>query len=269
MWLHASCSLEFSIPVPTPFLLMLRPRSGWQQWVASEHYVLSPNVPVMEFTDMFGNLCQRLVAASGYFTVHTSVDIETAEAYDTAPGAPFVEVQQLPDETLPYLYPSRYCESDRFTEMARSITAGRAAGYDQCAAIVEYIRHTVRYAPGMGQQIISASELNQAGFGVCRDMAHLGIACCRALSIPARMVVGYLESLEPMDLHAWFEAYVGGRWYTFDPTQNDLWGGRIAIAFGRDAADVAIYTQFGDPVELLYMSVNVERMVSPPFDSAF
>lgn len=264
MLLHASCSLSFNIPVPTPFLLMLRPQSGWQQWVSREEYVLSPGVPVVEFTDPFGNLCQRLVAPSGYFTVHTSVDIETSDTYDTAFGAPFVEVQQLPEETLPFLYPSRYCESDRFTEMARSIVVGEAAGYDQCAAIVEYIRQTVQYTPGMGQQIISATELNAIRSGVCRDMAHLGIACCRALSIPARMVVGYLETLVPMDLHSWFEAYVGGRWYTFDPTQPDLSGGRIAIAFGRDAADVAIYTQFGDPVELLNMDVHVERMSELP-----
>jgi len=263
MWLRASCFLAFKIPVPTPFLLMLRPRSGWQQWIAREEYVLSPSVPAVEFTDMYGNLCQRLVAPAGDFSVRTSVDIETADASDAAPGAPFVEVQQLPDETLPFLYPSRYCESDRFTEMAASITAGRAAGYDQCDSIVDYIRDTIQYAPGDGQQIISASELNQKGLGVCRDMAHLGIACCRALSIPARMVVGYLEGLEPMDLHAWFEAYVGNRWYTFDPTQTNLQGGRVAIAFGRDAADVAIYTQFGDPVALTDMQVQVERRPEP------
>lgn len=264
MWLHASCFLEFNIPVPTPFLLMLRPRSGWQQWVAREQYVFLPSTSAVEFTDGFGNLCQRLVAPAGHFSVRTSVDIETADASDTAPGAPFVEVQQLPDETLPFLYPSRYCESDRFTDMAASLVGGWAAGYDQCTAIVDYIRNTVRYAPGTGQQIISATELNGLGHGVCRDMAHLGIACCRALSIPARMVVGYLETLEPMDLHAWFEAYIGNRWYTFDPTQNDLQGGRIAIAFGRDAADVAIYTQFGNPVGLINMHVTVERMAGAP-----
>ena len=264
MWLHASCLLEFNTLVATPFLLMLRPRSGWQQWVAREQYVLSPSASAVEFTDSFGNLCQRLVAPAGYFSVSTSVDIETADSSDTAPGAPFVEVQNLPDETLPLLYPSRYCESDRFTDMANALVAGRMAGYDQCTAIVDYIRSTVRYAPGTGQQIISAAELNELGHGVCRDMAHLGIACCRALSIPARMVVGYLETLEPMDLHAWFEAYVGNRWYTFDPTQQSLHGGRIAIAFGRDAADVAIYTQFGNPVELLNMRVTVERMAGAP-----
>ena len=260
MWLTASCFLEFQIPVPTPFLLMLRPRSGLQQWIAREEYVLSPSVPAVEFTDSFGNLCQRLVAPAGYFSVRTSVDIETAKASDTAPGAHFIEVQQLPDETLPFLYPSRYCESDRFTQMAASLVSDRAPGYDQCTAIVDYIRSTIRYTPGAGQRIISASELNESRNGVCRDMAHLGIACCRALSIPARMVVGYLETREPMDLHAWFEAYVGNRWYTFDPTQVSLQGGRVAIAFGRDAADVAIYTQFGDPVELLSMNVKVAQM---------
>jgi len=263
MWLKAACFLEFQIPVPTPFLLMLRPRSGRQQWIAREEYVLSPNVPAFEFTDSFGNLCQRLVAMAGHFLVRTSVDVETADASDIAPGAPFVEVQDLPDETLPFLRPSRYCESDRFSEMAASLGAGRAAGYDQCDAIVNYIRNSIQYTPGLGQQIISATEVNQQGHGVCRDVAHLGIACCRALSIPARMVVGYLETLQPMDLHAWFEAYVGNRWYTFDPIQTDLRGGRVAIAYGRDAADVAIYTQFGDPVDLVNMGVSVERMAKP------
>lgn len=265
MWLHASCILEFNIPVPTPFILMLRPRSGWQQWVGREQYVLSPSVPAVEFTDPFGNLCQRLVAPQGAFSIHTTFDIDAADYSDTAPGACFVEVQQLPDETLPFLLPSRYCESDRFTELASSIVAGRMPGYDQCSAIVDYIRQTIAYAPGSGQQIISACEVNTLSQAVCRDMAHLGIACCRALSIPARMVVGYLEALDPMDLHAWFEAYVGGRWYTFDPTQPTLQGGRVAIAYGRDAADVAIYTQFGDPVTLLSMQVNIKRMSSPPF----
>lgn len=265
MWLNASCVLEFQSSVPTPFLLMLRPRSGWQHWIAREEYILSPSVPAVEFTDSFGNLCQRLVAPAGHFSVSTSVDIETTEASDTAPGALFIELQHLRDEVLPFLYPSRYCESDRFTEMAASVATGRAAGYDQRHATVDYIRYSIRYTPGTGQQIISVSEVNQLGHGVCRDMAKLGIACCRALSIPARMVVGYLETLEPMDLHAWFEAYVGNRWYTFDPTQSDLNGGRIEIAFGRDAADVAIYTQFGNPVELLNMNVQIQQIHGPGY----
>ncbi|MDA1014868.1 MAG: transglutaminase family protein [Planctomycetota bacterium] len=263
MWIHATCFLDFHIPIATPFLFMLRPRSGRQQWVGREEYVLTPSVPAFEFTDPFGNLCQRLIAPPGRFSVRTSLDIECAEASDEARGTHFVEVQQLPDETLPFLLPSRYCESDRFGRMAASIVAGRAPGYDQCTAIVDYIRQTTRYAPGAGQDIVSACEVNEKTEAVCRDMAHLGIACCRALSIPARMVVGYLENLQPMDLHAWFEAYVGGRWYTFDPTRDDLQGARVAIAYGRDAADVAIYTQFGDPVDLVGMIVTVDRMETP------
>jgi len=263
MWIRATCFLEFHNPVATPFLFMLRPRSGWQQWVAREEYVLIPAVSAVEFTDPFGNLCQRLMAPPGRFSVHTSVDIECSDASDEAPGAHFVEVQQLPDDTLPFLLPSRYCESDRLSQTAASIVSGRVSGYDQCTAIVNYIRQRIRYTPGAGQDIVSACEVNGRTEAVCRDMAHLGIACCRALSIPARMVVGYLENLQPMDLHAWFEAYVGGRWYTFDPTQDNLQGGRAAIAYGRDAADVAIYTQFGDPVELLGINVTVDRLETP------
>jgi transglutaminase-like putative cysteine protease len=265
MWLHASCALEFDIPQATPFLLMLRPRSGRQQWIGREQYVLSPSVRAVEFTDPFGNLCQRLVAPTGRFSIHTSVDIDVSQASDTAAGAHFVEVASLPDDTLPFLLPSRYCESERFSEMAATLTSHCAAGYDQCSAIVDYIRQALRYTPGEGQQIISACEVADRSQAVCRDMAHLGIALCRALSIPARMVVGYLETLVPMDLHAWFEVYVGDRWYTLDPTQDSLQGGRVAIAYGRDAADVAIYTQFGDPVELLRMAVTVERMPTAPW----
>lgn len=264
MWMRASCFLDFNSLVATPFIFMLRPRSGWQQWIGREQYLLSPaGVSAVEFTDPFGNLCQRLVAPAGRFSISTSFDVEIAEASDIAPGAPFVEVQELPEETLPFLLPSRFCESDRCTQLAASIVAGRLAGYDQCSAIADYVRQTIEYAPGAGQLIVSACEVNQKSQAVCRDMAHLGIACCRALSIPARMVVGYLENLQPMDMHAWFEAYVGGRWYTFDPTQSDMQGGRIAVAYGRDAADVAIYTQFGNLVELLQLNVTMARIDAP------
>ena len=107
MWVHASCFLEFNPEVATPFLLMLRPRSGMQQWIAREQYTLVPSVPAVEFTDPFGNLCQRLVAPAGPFSIHTSTDIEAADEADSAPGAPFIEVQQLPAETLPFLLASQ------------------------------------------------------------------------------------------------------------------------------------------------------------------
>lgn len=264
MWLHAATELEFEARVATPFIFMLRPRSGWQQWVGREQYVLSPSVPAVEFTDPYGNLCQRMVAPPGHFAIRAAADVECADGVDEAPGAPFVEVQALPDEVLPYLLPSRYCESDRFSNMAQELVQGCLPGYDQCRAISNYISNTIRYTPGSSPVARSASEVNGVSDAVCRDVAHLGIALTRALSIPVRMVVGYLESLEPMDLHAWYEVFVGGRWYAFDPTREDLSGGRIAIAYGRDAADVAVYTQFGDPVALLSMEVAVTRLAGPP-----
>ena len=175
-----------------------------------------------------------------------------------------MEVQSLPEDVLPFLLPSRYCESDCFYQMANELTAGYLPGWDQVGAIVDYVAGAVRFTPGSGAALRSAREVNQSREGVCRDLTHLSIALTRALSIPARMVVGYLETLNPMDLHAWFEAFVGGRWYTFDPTQADLDGCRVAIAYGRDAADVAIFTQFGDPVPLTMMEVRVQRMSAPP-----
>jgi transglutaminase-like putative cysteine protease len=260
MWLRTSCVLRFEITVPTPFVLMLRPRSGAQQWIAREEYMLTPSVPVFEFTDGYGNLCQRLTASTGMFEVATSAEVMTSDEVDEAGGAAFVEIQDLPDAALSYLLPSRYCESDRFHQMATAITVGQRPGYDQVAAIVSWLRHNVNFEPGSSDVPVSAAEVNSRRVGVCRDLAHLGIALCRSLSIPARLVVGYLHQLAPMDLHAWFEAYVGGRWYTFDATQPKLSGGYVSVGYGRDAADVAVYSQFGPAVYPTAQTVKVERL---------
>jgi transglutaminase-like putative cysteine protease len=258
MWLNTSCNLVFEITVPTPFVLMLRPRSGAQQWIASEQYRLRPSVPVFEFTDVYGNLCQRLIAPVGVFEVHTAAEVMISDTVDRAPGAPFVDVQCLPDPILCYLLPSRYCESDRFGQMANEITVGQYPGYDQVAAIETWLRGAIRYEPSNSDIHVSAIEVNARQWGVCRDLSHVGIALCRSLSIPARMVVGYLYGLQPMDLHAWFEAYVGGRWYSFDATQANTTGGYVAIGYGRDAADVAVYNQFGPALFPAGQRVSVE-----------
>lgn len=262
MKLLISCDIAFDISVPTPFVLMLRPRSGANQWIAKEEYLIDPQVPIFEFTDGYGNLCQRLIAPPGQFAIHTASEVSTSDTVDEAPGAPFIEIQNLPDAVLSYLLPSRYCEAERFNQMASEITAGCLPGYDQVAAIQNWLRQTIRYLPGSSDFPISAVEVNGRQSGVCRDLAHLGIALCRSLSIPARMVVGYLHQLQPMDLHAWFEAYVGGRWYTFDATQAQLHGGYVAIGYGRDAADVAVYTQFGPAVFPQRQTVQVERLAN-------
>jgi len=260
MRLQTTCELVFEIEIPTPFVLMLRPRSGAQQWIAKEEYLLHPSVPIFEMTDSYGNLCQRLTAPPGEFSIFTSAEVVIADKVDRSPGAPFIDIQTLPDGVLSYLLPSRYCESDRFGQMATDITAGQLLGYDQVAAIEDWLRENISYQPGSSDAPFSAIEVNQRGIGVCRDLTHLGIALCRSLSILARMVVGYLYELEPMDLHAWFEAYVGDRWYTFDATSPHSQHGYVAIGYGRDAADVAIYNQFGPAVFPVSQCVDVKRV---------
>ena len=264
MWLRATCNLDFQMESWTSLVLMLRPRSGAQQWIAREAYTLRPSVPVEEYTDIYGNLCQRLLAPYGAFSIHTSADVMTTDEVDTAPGAYFIEIQNLPESVLTYLLPSRYCESDKFGDLAREIVAESQPGYDQVASIDRWVRNFIRYTPGSSNYPISAVEVYGRSEGVCRDMAHLGIALCRSISIPTRLVVGYLYGLHPMDLHAWFEAYVGNRWYTFDPTQYEIHGGRVAIAYGRDAADVSVFHQFGPGAILTRMEVRVEQLQSAP-----
>lgn len=264
MWMRTTCNLEFQLEVDTPMIFMLRPRSGNDQWIAREAYTLTPSIPVVEYTDIFGNLCQRMVAPAGAFSVNTSADVKTVNAVAQAPGANFEEIQNLPDPVLMYLLPSRYCESDRFGNMARDIVQDVSLGYDQVSKISDWVRSNISYVPGSSAYPLSAVEVNQQGEGVCRDLSHTAIALCRSISIPARFVVGFLYELDPMDMHAWFEAYVGGRWYTFDPTDNELRGGRLAVAYGRDAADVAIYHQFGPPAIYSSMDIQVELLDGPP-----
>jgi len=259
MWLQTRCEMEFNIEVPTPFILMLRPRSGAQQWVASEEYLFSQGVSATEFADDYGNLCQRLVAPPGEFSISTAARVSIADGVDTQPGGAFVEVQNLPDNVLVYLLPSRYCESDRFGDLAQEITANQLPGYDQVAEIERWLRNTIPFKPGSSSSALSAVEVNLQQSGVCRDLAHLGVALCRSLSIPARMVVGYLHGLEPMEMHAWFEAWVAGRWYLFDATQEVKRGGYVSVGYGRDAADVAIYNQFGPAIFPIRQFVSVEQ----------
>ena len=260
MRVRASCDIEMHLEVETPLLLMLRPRSGASQWICNEAYTFSHPVSVHEYTDIFGNLCQRLVVPAVQFGIHSSVEVETAEIMDVAPGAAFIGVQDLPLEVLSYLVPTRYCESDRLGPVTIETVAGALPGYDQVATISHWIQTHVSYRPGSSDIPLTADVVRQQGHGVCRDLAHLGIAMCRSISIPARIVVGYLLGLEPMDLHAWFEAYVGGRWYTFDPTQQNLNRPRVVIAYGRDAADVAIYHQFGPLPLTSAVHVSVESV---------
>jgi transglutaminase-like putative cysteine protease len=239
---------------------MLRPYRGIQQWINREVYIIKPVTPMIESVDSFGNSLQRIRVPVGNFLIYTSTDVIVSDKVAVAPGNYFVEIQYLPNDILPYLLPSRYCESDRFGDLARDITFDSLPGYDQVSKINDWVRETIKYVPGTSEFPMSASEVHLRGYGVCRDLAQVAIALCRSISIPARLVVGYLYNLQPMDLHAWFEVYVGDKWYTFDPTQVELKGGRVIIAFGRDAADVSIFHQFGSGCLLNSMDVRVDLL---------
>jgi len=259
MRLRASCELTLVTTGPQPLIAMLRPRSGQGQWIVEEKYEFEPFAEATEYVDCFGNLCQRLTAPSGELRLRTQCVVEVAQDIAVKPGAPPTSVSDLPDYALQFLLPSRYCPSDTLESLAQEVTGNAAPGYDQAEAIRAWIREHIEYRYGVSNGSTTASDTLRDKAGVCRDFAHIGLSLCRALHIPARMVVGYLHRLDPMDLHAWFEAFVGGRWYTFDATQAAPRGGRIAIAYGRDAADVALITEFG-PLETKDMRVEVEEL---------
>lgn len=261
MKLKASCKLTVSAASDCPIVAMLRPRSGPAQRMVNSHYSLQPNVPTDNYVDLYGNLCQRMVLPQGESRIDVEVVMEVEDHITVAPDAPAVPVQQLPDEVLHFLLQSRYCPSDKMAERAHAIVRDARPGYDQAERIRSWIYHNLEYKYGVSTATTDALDTLNHGAGVCRDFAHVGIALCRSLTIPARIVVGYLHQLDPMDLHAWFEVFVGGRWYTFDATQSEPRGGRIVLAYGRDAADVAFISDYGlSPLEVGHMQVEVSEV---------
>lgn len=265
MILDASCRLEYFNAGDVPAVFMLRPRSGWAQWVMHEQFYVHPQVPVIEFTDVYGNLCQRIVMPPGEFHLEARFRVEVANDVIAEPDAQVMHVEHLPTDLLHYLLPSRYCQSDCLGQRALSITGQSPLSYREVALIHAWVHQNIQYCSGSSDSSTSAVDTANDLRGVCRDFAHLGIALCRAVDVPARMVVGFLHELHPMDLHAWYEAYIGGRWHAFDATQPVTTGNRIVIAYGRDAADVALATLFG-PFQMQRMEVSVSQCQDvPPF----
>ena len=259
MRLRAGCEMIVSASADCPAVAMLRPRSGQAQWLVSESYEFDPWVPTTEYVDIYGNLCQRLVIPRGDMRIHVEAVVETEGSIAVHADAGTTLIADLPDSALVYLLPSRYCPADKMARQARQIVRGHAPGYEQVEAIRAWIHKRIEYRYGASDASTDALDTLDAGAGVCRDYAHVGMALCRALNIPARMVVGYLYKLDPMDMHAWFEAFLDGRWYTFDATQDAPRGGRLVMAYGRDATDVALISNYG-PLETPSMHVWVEAV---------
>lgn len=262
MILEATCNLAYQTDEDVPVVFMLRPRSGVAQWIIREEFHIHPQVPVIEFTDVYGNLCQRTVMPEGNFEVSCQYRVMVHPQPEVDPMVPLTPTQELPTDLLHYLLPSRYCQSDRLIDLSRQILGNEPRHFRQVARLCAWVHKHVTYKYGSSNSSTSAVETEATRHGVCRDFAHLGIALCRAIDVPARMVVGFLHQLKPMDLHAWFEAFIDGRWHTFDATQNITHGNRIVVAYGRDAADVALATMFG-PFTMQHMAVNVVRVEEP------
>lgn len=256
MRLRARNSIALHCEEDCPLAAMLRPRSTSQQWVVAERYEITPWVPATEYVDRFDNLCQRFTLPKGDSTICVETEVEVDPQIEVDPRAAHVPPAQLPDETLVYLLQSRYCPSDKMEERARAIVQGCAPGYPQADRISQWIRDSIEYRYGVSEGSTCALDTLEQGAGVCRDFAHVGVALCRSLLMPARVVVGYLHGLEPMDMHAWYEVFLGGRWYAFDATQKEPRGGRIVVAHGRDIADVAFLSNYG-PLEITSMEVSV------------
>ncbi len=257
MILDATCQLDYQTMEEVPAIFMLRPRSGWAQWIMREEFKIWPQVPVVEFTDVYGNLCQRIVMPQGDFHLSVQYRVQVEDRVDEDPLAPLMLVQNLPPDILHYLLPSRYCQSDELSAQATTIIGSLPPNYQCVATIRSWIHQNIRYEFGSSNSFTTALETLNTRRGVCRDFAHLGIALCRAINVPARMVVGFLHQLNPMDLHAWFEAFIGGRWFTFDAMESMTRGNRIVVAYGRDAADVALATMFGN-----FMMQNMQVSVT-------
>lgn len=248
----------------SPVVAVLRPRSGRAQWMMSERYEIAPLVPTSEMVDPYGNLCQRFTVPQGTMRIEVEMVLQAEDHIAVQHDAHYTPVALLPDDVLHYLLPSRYCPSDKMQGQALSLVQGHAPGYAQVEAIRAWIHANIEYRYGVSTPNTDALDTLIHGAGVCRDFSHVGIALCRALKIPARVVVGYLWQLDPMDMHAWFEAFVGGRWYTFDATQSEPRGGRIVVAYGRDAADVAFISDYGAvPLQMGEMHTTVTRLDLP------
>ncbi|MEX2617413.1 MAG: transglutaminase family protein [Alphaproteobacteria bacterium] len=270
MNLRVGYELQYAFPQPTPVILMLSVHfSRVSDLAMPDHVLVNPSVPVSGYRDGYGNWCTRLLAPEGVFRISADNSVRDSGLPDpVSPNAMQIPVESLPEEALVFLLPSRFCESDRLLDLAWRQFGNTAPGWSRVQAICDFVHNHITFGYEHARVTRTASEGYKEGIGVCRDFAHLAVAFCRALNIPARYCTGYLSDigtpppLPPGDFAAWFEAYLGGEWHMFDPRNNTPRIGRILIARGRDAADVAIATTFG-PNTLQGFRVWADEVTGP------
>lgn len=257
MKIRTGFDIAFTMTQPTPMILMLSVHPSRMPDVLTPHVItFDPPLQAHEYRDTFDNICHRIVAPPGQLTVSADFTVaDSGEPDVVEPTARQIPVQDLPDDVLMFLLGSRYCDTDKLSQTAWSLFGSTPEGWARVQAIVDYAHERLRF----DYQRADATRTAHDGFmqreGVCRDFAHLAIAFCRCMNIPARYATGYLGDIgvpkdpAPMDFSAWFEVYLDGpsgpRWYTFDARHNRPRIGRIVMARGRDATDCALTTSFG------------------------
>jgi len=270
--MHISIGYEFIYQCvqATPMILNLNVHhSRSSDLLKPDTMLVEPRVPMRTYRDGFGNLCTRVVAPAGRFKITADALINDTVGMDAlAPFVPQRPVESLPEEALVYLLGSRYCETESLAAFAWQRFSGTAPGWSRVQAICDFVHHHIQFGYVYARPSKTAFEVFNERQGVCRDFAHLAITLCRCLNIPARYCTGYLgdigipASAAPMDFAGWMEVYLGDHWYVFDPRNNQRRIGRVLIARGRDAADVAMSMTFG-PNTLDSFKVWTDAVAAP------
>ena len=269
MQISVGYELDYEFPQATPVILTLNVhQSRASDLIRPDYMRTTPSVQTAAYRDGFGNWCTRLVAPQGLFRVTGEAIVrDSGELDPLLPAAGQHVVHQLPEEVLVFLLGSRYCETDKLSETAWKLFSSAPFGWARVQTICDFVHDHIQFGYQFASPTKSACEVFNERRGVCRDFAHLAIAFCRCMNIPARYCTGYLGDIgrpkdpSPMDFAGWFEAYLDGAWHTFDPRNNERRVGRVLIARGRDAADVAITTTFG-PNTLKSFRVWTDEVIS-------
>jgi transglutaminase-like putative cysteine protease len=269
MKIHAGYEISYDCPQPTPMILTLSVHpSRFSDLLTPDRMRLDPPIVANTYHDSFGNFCHVIRAPAGRLTVSADFLVKDHGEPDAiVPQAEQHALEDLPVEVLIYLLGSRYCETDRLSNTAWSLFGQTPKGWPLVKAICDYVHDRITFGYQHASPTRTAFDAYTEKRGVCRDFAHLAITLCRCMNIPARYCTGYLGDIgvpldnEPMDFSAWFEVYLGDRWYTFDARHNKPRIGRILMARGRDATDVAMVTSFG-PCTLTGFKVITDEVTS-------
>jgi transglutaminase-like putative cysteine protease len=270
MKIKVGYELVYDCPQPTPMLLMLNIHySRASDILVPDHLVTDPPLPITAYRDGFGNWCSRVTAPAGVTRITTTAVVrDSGKPDEVVPSARQHTLEELPEEALVFLLASRYCETELLSDTAWKLFSGTEPGWARVQAICDFVHNHIKFDYMQARSTRTAWEAYNEKVGVCRDYAHLAVAFCRAMNIPARYCTGYLGDIGVppphgvMDFAGWFEAYLGGRWYTFDARNNTPRIGRVLLARGRDAVDVAISTTFG-PNTLTGFTVWTDEVVEP------